>query len=259
MFRQPFPTDSELDDLYSVPAYEGVEPFHANIDGASPDVRLFGRALDWLARAAANEGFTPETLLEVGCGTGTFLRMARRRGWAVEGVESAVDIAVRARDEFELDIAQGDFLQAELARDQYDVIAMWETLEHARDPDAVLARVKRLLAPGGRLLIFTIDSSSLFNAIAHAAHAVTLGVFSRPLELLYDTRRNFYFNERSLEALTSTAGFGVVQIDRRRAYFGRRPHAPVPAWLRLAGAAIDVSSVLVGRPYRQLLYCRPVA
>jgi SAM-dependent methyltransferase len=259
MFRQPFPTDAELDALYSVPAYEGAEPFHSNIDGNSPDVRLFARALDRLAEAAANEGFTPETLLEIGCGTGTFLRMARRRGWAVEGVESAADIAVRARDEFELDIAQGDFLHVELERDQYDVIAMWETLEHARDPDAVLARAKRLLAPGGRLLIFAIDSSSLFNQVAHVAHAVTFGAFSRPLELLYDTRRNFYFNERSLEALTSTAGFGVVHVDRRRASFGRRPHMPVPPWMRLAGALIDVTSVLVGKPYRQLLYCRPVA
>jgi SAM-dependent methyltransferase len=259
MYRQPFPTDQELDELYAMPAYAGVEPFHSQIDSDSPDVRLFDRALDWLARVAAEEGFTPETLLEIGCGTGTFLRMARRRGWAVEGVESSVDIAARARDEFELDIADGNFLQAVLRRDQYDVIAMWETLEHARDPDAVLARAKRLLAPGGRLLIFTIDSSSLFNSIAHAAHAVTFGAFSGPLDLLYDTPRNFYFNERSLGALTSTAGFGVGHVDRRRAYVGRRPHAPMPAWIRVAGGIVDVFSVFVGRQYRQLLYCRPVA
>jgi 2-polyprenyl-3-methyl-5-hydroxy-6-metoxy-1,4-benzoquinol methylase len=259
MFRQPFPTTAELEAMYSDPQYHGSSYFHTKIDPRNPEVKIFSRTLDWLGRASAEEGLTPETLLDIGCGSGTFLRMARRRGWAVEGVEFSAELASRARDEFELDIADGDFLKAGLTRGAYDVIAMWDLLEHVIDPEAVLARARRLLAPGGRLLIFTIDSASLFNVIGHVAYKATLGGLSAPLELLYDARHNYYFTERSLARLIQSAGLGVEDSERHRAYLGRWVTEPTPVWIRAGGALVDFASLMIGMPYRQLLYCRPIA
>src|SRR6185369_14337024 len=97
--------------------------------------------------------------------TGVFLDLARAAGWQVRSVELSTRHAAYARDSFSLDVWEGDFLDAPLPAGGFDAITMWDFLEHVMNPHAVLAKARELLAPGGVLLVFTIDTSSLFNRI----------------------------------------------------------------------------------------------
>lgn len=95
--------------------------------------------------------FQPEgELLDVGCGTGLFLDAARRRGrWRVRGIEPNADAAEFGDRQRGLTIQQGTLADADLEESSFDVITMWDVLEHLHAPAAALEKVARLLRSTG--------------------------------------------------------------------------------------------------------------
>lgn len=92
--------------------------------------------------------------LDVGCGAGTLLDAARRRGWEVAGTEVAAGAAeaVRARG---YDVRVGELERLDLPLDGFDVVSVVEVLEHHPEPRALLAAAARLLRLGGALYVTT--------------------------------------------------------------------------------------------------------
>lgn len=110
---------------------------------------VYAPRLRWLARHAAITGRT--RLLDVGCGTGGFLDLARRRrGARVAGVELDAALAARAAARG-LEVTAGDF--ADVPAGDFDVVTMFQVLEHLPDPRAALVRAFGLLRPGGVLCV----------------------------------------------------------------------------------------------------------
>lgn len=255
-FRYPLPDTAELhamyeDDRYHASAY--FENARAGYRETSPEVRIYRRALADLAALTH-----PGRLLDVGCATGVFLDLARGAGWRPQGVELSARHAAYARSAFGLDVFEGDFLDAPFAPGSFDAITMWDFLEHVLDPHAVLARARGLLAPGGVLLVFTIDSASLFNMTGDLLYRASAGRLQRPLELLYDYRHNYYFTGRALGRLLETAGFRVERWRTDRAYLGRWLAEPAPAYIVAGGCVIDLLSLGLRLPYRRTALCRVV-
>lgn len=99
-------------------------------------------------------------LLDVGCGNGQFLKVAREMGWNVEGVdfdEQAVGVARAAG----LEVRLGGVELFEGVSERYDVITLSHVIEHVHDPIDVLGRIHRLLKPGGRLWLETPNLGSV--------------------------------------------------------------------------------------------------
>lgn len=238
------------DEIYHASAYFRAAAGHATV--RFPEVRIFERALGDL-RAMAPVG----RLLDVGCGTGLFLELARRQGWQVCGIELSRSLVERLRRETDLEIWQGDFLAAPHPPASFGVITMWDFLEHVLDPLAVLRRARELLLPSGVLLVFTIDTSSFFNLAGNLLYAATRGWLRRPVELLYDARHNYYFSRRSLLSLLDRAGFSAQRWRSHRAYLGRWLSEPAPWYLVAGGFVIDLLSLPLNRAYRRTAYCRP--
>jgi SAM-dependent methyltransferase len=90
-------------------------------------------------------------LLDVGCGTGEFLAHARDRGWNVVGVEPSPRAAADA-ERHGLAVRRVASL-AEVADGRFDAITLWHALEHMHDPGCQLAEVRRLLTPGGCVVV----------------------------------------------------------------------------------------------------------
>jgi SAM-dependent methyltransferase len=91
-------------------------------------------------------------LLDVGCGSGSFLvEMRRAPGWKVAGVEP-VENAWRLCRSLGLDVVYGTLDQAEFPEGSFDAVTMWNVLEHVCDPVAELTKVRRLLRPEGILI-----------------------------------------------------------------------------------------------------------
>jgi SAM-dependent methyltransferase len=87
-------------------------------------------------------------LLGVGCSTGSFLVLAQRKGWRVAGVEVSSKAASIARDLTGAPVFTGTILDFR-STEVFDVITMWETLEHVADPVSVLETALRFLRKEG--------------------------------------------------------------------------------------------------------------
>ena len=100
-------------------------------------------------------------LLDVGAATGFFLNLARNEGWETAGIEPSDAAAALARKK-QLDVKTGILAPGKFPAASFDVITLWDVLEHLPDPIATMNVVVDLLKPGGIIAINTPDASSMW-------------------------------------------------------------------------------------------------
>jgi len=196
----------------------------------NPLVELYEHWLDLLETHHA-----PGRLLDIGCGTGLFLAVARRRGWTPMGVDDCVEATRYAREHFGVDVGTGNFeeLAAEGAA-RFDVITMWDVIEHARDPVELLAAVRRCLAPGGVVALSTPNQRNILDLVGGALYRLTGGAITAPLEKFYVPTHFAYFTPATLEQVLARAGLQIVRIERELTDL-RRLTLAAPVRLALGG------------------------
>ncbi len=99
-------------------------------------------------------------LLDVGCASGSFLLgMQRHPGWQVEGVDISAYAANLAR-KIGLKVTNSTLEAATFPEHTFDVVTLWDVLEHLQDPVASLAEIKRILKPNGLLVLRVPNGNS---------------------------------------------------------------------------------------------------
>ncbi len=147
-------------------------------------------------------------LLDVGCGNGGFLVLARQAGWTVEGVDFDPE-AVATACSRGLHVQQGGIELLDGQQAHYDVITICHVIEHLHDPVAILKRLYMLLNPGGVLWLDTPNLGSL--------GARRFGPYWRGLET---PRHLVLFDCMALREMLHRAGFsGLVQRWRGMTVF----------------------------------------
>jgi 2-polyprenyl-3-methyl-5-hydroxy-6-metoxy-1,4-benzoquinol methylase len=105
------------------------------------------------------ESLYPEKgdLLDIGCGAGFFLKCAKQRGWNCHGLEILPEYIKYAQVNFALDNIRLGSLDESLSYDAntFDVITLWDLIEHLRNPLACLKRIHHVMKLGGLLVIWT--------------------------------------------------------------------------------------------------------
>ena len=154
-------------------------------------------------------------VLEFGCATGYMsAELSSRLGCTVTGVELCAEAAEEARGRCARVIvgdAESLDLDAALGPTRFDVILFIDVLEHLRDPGPVLARARRFLADGGRIV------ASIPN-VAHGSVRVALlqGEWRyRPVGLLDDTHLRFFTRE-GVQDLFEQNGYVITEWLRKR-------------------------------------------
>lgn len=180
----------------------------------SAEARQLERKLDRIARRA---GISPH-LLDVGCGTGVFLDMVRKRGWRGRGIEVSTTAVRYARDVFGLDVIEGSIESWPGDGETYDVVTMFDVLEHLRDPVEAVRKIRNRLRDGGILVLEVPNQEGLLDRAAGVAYR--LG-WRKPVSALYNLHHLFYFSVRSLSRLLRDAGFGILEIGQDSTYMGR--------------------------------------
>ena len=161
-------------------------------------------------------------LLDVGCGSGAYLQRMREGGWTVTGAEPDREAAERARRLRGLDVHAGDVLDAPLEPGSFDVVTLWHVLEHVWNPCEVIARIRDLLAPAGRLVVMVpaIDG--------HAAQK--LGPFWYHLDA---PRHLLHFTRARLSTFVEQQGFRIeALLDDPRGSAWRLSYALASSALR---------------------------
>ncbi|MBI3030240.1 MAG: class I SAM-dependent methyltransferase, partial [Candidatus Rokubacteria bacterium] len=144
VFVTPQPTRTTLAAAYDGAYYEGWR------------AQARRRERLWARRLVALEALAPARgrLLDVGCGDGAFLRLARARGWDVAGTELS-PYAVSAAKADGLAVREGEVWDAGFAAAAFDAVTCWHVLEHTSDPRRVIEEIRRVLRPGGWLMLAT--------------------------------------------------------------------------------------------------------
>ena len=141
-------------------------------------------------------------LLDVGCGNGAFLARMHSLGWSVSGIEPderAADLA-RKRLFPDVTIVNASFETSSFGEATFDVVTSNQVIEHVEDPICFLGTIKRLLVPGGTLVVTTPNGSSQGHTI-----------FGRNWFGLDPPRHLHIFSTNSLVKCTQLAGLTVVQ------------------------------------------------
>jgi SAM-dependent methyltransferase len=155
------PTEEELREFYETAFYKedwaraiGHPERHYFEKRTAEDLRNYVPLLEGLEQHAL-----PGRLLDVGCGDGSLLRVASSRGWRVEGIEPSLEAVAfcrkagfQVRQEF-----PGEDTAIEAA---YDAATSIVTIEHMRDPRALVRFARRALRPGGVFLVTTMNVDS---------------------------------------------------------------------------------------------------
>ena len=141
----------------------------------------------------------PGRLLDVGCAAGFFLETARQRGWEVCGVDISSLCASYARDRLGIEVRNDLFVNAGYEKGSFDLVTMWDYLEHSATPKEDIARARELLRDDGLLIIATPDISSV---PARLFKSNWIGI---KLEEHF-----YYFSRKVLEGSLVQGGFEVL-------------------------------------------------
>ncbi len=152
--------------VYANPRWDGEELIHAYeaVEDETYVHERAGRELTFRKHLQHLEKHVGpadgRSLLDVGAYIGVFVEVALEAGWQALGIEPsawAVSVAT-ARG---LPVTQGTQETIRQAGRQFDVLTMWDVIEHLDDPAGELEASFKLLKPGGYLAVHTMDIDSL--------------------------------------------------------------------------------------------------
>ena len=141
-------------------------------------------------------------LLDVGCGDGSFLDLARTCGWDVCGLDPDPEAVANATKR-NLTVLEGDIEYFSDHTEQFDVITLNHVIEHVHDPIKVLKICFALLKPGGQIWLETPNVDSFGRMF-----------FKKNWRGLEAPRHLVLFNQRSLAEILISAGFMTPQNQR---------------------------------------------
>ncbi|HZR20488.1 MAG TPA: class I SAM-dependent methyltransferase [Verrucomicrobiae bacterium] len=104
---------------------------------------------------------SPGRLFDAGCGDGQFLSLMKQHGWQGKGVDFDAAAIETGKKKYGVDLEVGDFQTIPIEESAFDAVTMSHVIEHVPDPIACLDKCRRLLKPGGRLVVSTPNVRSL--------------------------------------------------------------------------------------------------
>lgn len=207
MFVSPIPDN--LKDIYQSQYFIGSET--EDVCGYA-DYKKRGKSmkkifLKYLKRI--NKHTSGRSLFDIGTADGHFLDIAKKLGWQASGAEISEYAANAAR-------RNGHFVELcefvnSASDERFDVITMWDVLEHVQDPDSYVKIISERLNSGGVFAFTTTDCGSVWARLT-----------GRFWHLLIPPEHLSYFSKNSIKILLEKNGFEVMEMDK----IGRRSHLP---------------------------------
>ena len=146
-------------------------------------------------------------ILDVGCGCGFFLSVAKKGGWDTVGVDISQPATDYAKNILGLEVLHSTVSETNFPNDYFDLITMWDVLEHLDNPSGVMNELRRILKPKGLLVIETPNVLSLTHLIAHISYKLSFGKFIYFVKKIYIPSHLFYFSKRTLVNMLRRSGF----------------------------------------------------
>ena len=175
--------------------------------------QVYEKALELIGQQTGNA-----KLLDIGCGSGTFLSMARNYGWELHGIEISEALARLCRkNNPDANIRTARFEDVNLENGQFSLITLWDVIEHVIDPVDVISRIKDLLVDGGVALFCTPDESSSLARLGKALYRTRLMQY--PALALHPPNHTYFFSRIGFHKMLEQVGFTVEHHYSQAAFF----------------------------------------
>lgn len=212
VFLNPQPSPKFLSRHYDEDyIYESEDEINTKLaklfhDELKPNLQLAEMKMD---RIEEYTGLDRGRILDVGCGVSLFLKEAQMRGWQIFGIEPSKPAVKFVKERLFIDITCRFFPDERLPDNFFDVVTLWEVLEHLSDPVNALREAYRILKPEGLLFLTTPNVKSLVSIILDKQWKA----FSPPVHLVL-------FNYQTLQGAFEQAGLKTLRIKSAFEYLG---------------------------------------
>lgn len=227
-FRQVRPRldDDEIQALYPDDYFDSASDIGFG-DYARQQQR-YEREAFFLAGTLAR--IAPEgRLLEVGCALGFLLDALRAHcRWEMVGLDISTFAAHFARTRYGLDVRRATLEEAAFDDDSFDFILQKDLLEHVRNPKAHLQETRRILRPGGHVLLVTPNGEANLRPLARLSDRLRAGPDDARVPLI-DQGHLSFFSRRHLLRLLDDSGLRPVRLRSIRVRRGLRALGWLPS------------------------------
>lgn len=138
-------------------------------------------------------------LLDIGCGHGLFLEVAKSKGWDGCGIELSKE-ACRYGRNLGLNIINKSLEEARFREDSFDVITLWDVIEHVEKPSEILRLSNSILKKKGIIVFSTPNIGSLFAKIMGKKWWNLMNMHL------------YYFDRKTIKRILEKNGFSVLKI-----------------------------------------------
>jgi 2-polyprenyl-3-methyl-5-hydroxy-6-metoxy-1,4-benzoquinol methylase len=145
----------------------------------------------------------PGKILDIGCGRGIFLDKMRKKGWETYGTEISETGARHAREVLKLNVFTGAAEESKFADNFFDCVTLFHVLEHLPHPVDTLKEARRMLKPGG-LLVVAVPNIQSWQAKLFRTAWFHLDV----------PRHSFHFSLGWLKNIFLEEGWDIARIKR---------------------------------------------
>jgi glycosyltransferase involved in cell wall biosynthesis/2-polyprenyl-3-methyl-5-hydroxy-6-metoxy-1,4-benzoquinol methylase len=206
IYSNPIPDESSLDIYYSIIAKEKFGGIYGDIDTRFEFlVSMANRRLEKIQ--SYNTG--SESILDIGTGIGVFVGVAKDRGWRADGIELTHEDCNYAKDKYGIELIQKNFYDIGESV-KYNVVTLFEVIEHLRTPLKDLRRINKLINKNGLLVVATPIQDSLY------------GRKTRENNVFWNVVTHLsYFTKDVLINYLHEAGFEVLEINSSPEGMGR--------------------------------------
>lgn len=208
---------TDLEKMYGSPYYEERREYYfencvtnRTIAEENSSVQDFRRGLLLIEKYKSGG-----TLLDVGCGLGVFLALAREHGWETCGIDISSYATSYARQSFGLEVHTGGLHDAQFPHKKFDVITLWDVLEHFPDPAEQLREIHRVLKDDGIIFLNTPNEAGLLRVLARFIFRLSSGKIDYPVRKLYHQYHICYFTPQTFITLLDKTGFELKYIERK--------------------------------------------
>ena len=145
-------------------------------------------------------GKNPGRILDVGTANGSFLKVAREEGWDVKGCEPNRWMCNWCKKNYGINVDQGTLFDVKYEDSSFEIVTLWDVLEHTPDPLRILKECFRVLCPGGLLVVNYPDIGSWISWLMGRKWVFLLSV------------HYYYFTRKTIKRALDLVGFELIKI-----------------------------------------------
>lgn len=196
------PSEMELRKLYSFDSN-----YHAKFQVNSPRIEREELKLAKQHNDFVRKYKTKGSILDIGCSAGFFLKVAKEIGWKTCGIEISDDTAQIARHRYGLEVLTGTIEETGITQGSFDVVTMWDLIEHARNPMKTMLNVNKVLKDEGLLFLSTPNVDGLFPKISYKVSKI-INYWQHPEPPWH----LFQFSKKTIIKLLELTGFIPLEM-----------------------------------------------